>query len=721
MKVLILILVIISVNVFSQNSDWVYRNPYPQDDFYSIKFFNQNTGYISGSGGIILKTTNGCASFQTLATGTKAALYDMYFVSQQAGFAFGENSTIIYTSSGGSSWSTIQQIPNSKTIKSVYFLDPLTAYGVGTSGYIIKTTNGGFNWLVQPQLTPLNLNCIFFQDANKGWIGADSGWVYKTTNGGGTWQGSNILFYNINSIKFIDSIKGFIAAGSSNGGGAYFTTNSGVNWNAVQYYGGSYCYNDIEAVNSNTLVMTSNNGPVIITTNGGNFWQATGLPPSASLRSISAADTLLYICGTNGWISRMNIQGTQTMFGGSKNNLISLSFLNENTGIAVGSFQLLKTSSGGTNWNISWYGLVSWFEGGPMYPLKAEYFPSGNLYLMTHSQPSQPGGFPAQYIYKSTDGGLTWIQPVGYYGYLGGMDEVQGVAYATHTWTIYKNTGSSWTSLYNTGGGTLGKVTFANPNSGAVIYSNSGSYGLLRTTNGGLNWVFSQNPNNKYLNSIKLLQSGIGYGAGDSGYLIKTTNFGSTWQQMNTGLNRYNRDMKFIDDNNGWLLYQSGNSPYNNSLYFTKNGGNNFYPITSLGSFNVKAFSFINANTGYVCGDSGVILKTTNGGLTFINSNSGILPEKFSLSQNYPNPFNPVTNIKFDIPLLRGVSAGRGVFVKLIIYDLLGREISQLVNQQMQAGSYSVDWDASNYPSGVYFYKIEAGDYAETKKMVFLK
>ncbi|NOS86018.1 MAG: choice-of-anchor B family protein [Ignavibacteria bacterium] len=103
---------------------------------------------------------------------------------------------------------------------------------------------------------------------------------------------------------------------------------------------------------------------------------------------------------------------------------------------------------------------------------------------------------------------------------------------------------------------------------------------------------------------------------------------------------------------------------------------------------------------------------------------------EFSLSQNYPNPFNPVTNIQFNIPLLRGVTAegGRGVFVKLTVYDLLGRDITTLVNRQMQPGSYNVDWDASNYPSGVYFYKIEVrqtgsstGDFFESKKMVLVK
>jgi hypothetical protein len=94
------------------------------------------------------------------------------------------------------------------------------------------------------------------------------------------------------------------------------------------------------------------------------------------------------------------------------------------------------------------------------------------------------------------------------------------------------------------------------------------------------------------------------------------------------------------------------------------------------------------------------------------------------LFQNYPNPFNPVTKIKYQIPLSRGVSAGRGVFTKLIIYDILGREIATLVNEQLKPGTYEVEWSAtgggSNYPSGVYFYKLITNDFSETKKMVLI-
>jgi hypothetical protein len=89
------------------------------------------------------------------------------------------------------------------------------------------------------------------------------------------------------------------------------------------------------------------------------------------------------------------------------------------------------------------------------------------------------------------------------------------------------------------------------------------------------------------------------------------------------------------------------------------------------------------------------------------------IPSSYSLFQNYPNPFNPVTNIRFSIP-----NSG---FVKLAVFDMLGREAETLVNGSLNPGTYNADWDASGYSSGVYFYRLDAEDYSEVKKMVLVK
>ncbi len=116
-----------------------------------------------------------------------------------------------------------------------------------------------------------------------------------------------------------------------------------------------------------------------------------------------------------------------------------------------------------------------------------------------------------------------------------------------------------------------------------------------------------------------------------------------------------------------------------------------------------------------------ITLKYSN--LTPIQPVSTELPSQYSLSQNYPNPFNPSTKINFAIPLLRGVTgeAGRGVFTSIKVYDILGNEITTLVNQHLTPGTYSVNWDASNFPSGIYFYRLSFGEFTETNKMILLK
>jgi hypothetical protein len=89
------------------------------------------------------------------------------------------------------------------------------------------------------------------------------------------------------------------------------------------------------------------------------------------------------------------------------------------------------------------------------------------------------------------------------------------------------------------------------------------------------------------------------------------------------------------------------------------------------------------------------------------------LPQEFRLEQNYPNPLNPNTKIKYSIPELS--------FVTLKVYDVLGNEVAILVNQEKPVGSYELEFDAKGLPSGIYLYRLHAGDFVETKKMVLIK
>ena len=142
--------------------------------------------------------------------------------------------------------------------------------------------------------------------------------------------------------------------------------------------------------------------------------------------------------------------------------------------------------------------------------------------------------------------------------------------------------------------------------------------------------------------------------------------------------------------------------------------------VVGSGPYNIPANGEITVSFALIAGDNLNDLKTNaiaaknkyNLLLSVVNYNSEI-PDSYSLSQNYPNPFNPATKIKFALP-----TSG---FTSLKVYDISGKEISNLLNSNIQAGTYEVLFDASNFSSGAYFYKLESNGYIETKKMFLIK
>ncbi len=124
----------------------------------------------------------------------------------------------------------------------------------------------------------------------------------------------------------------------------------------------------------------------------------------------------------------------------------------------------------------------------------------------------------------------------------------------------------------------------------------------------------------------------------------------------------------------------------------------------------VQSFTNVNPNIIYSLIEGGTLLA--------LNPISLNIPSQFALGQNYPNPFNPFTKIRFDIP--KDVKEQTSN-VKLVVYDVAGKEVRILVNEQLQPGSYEMEFDGSKYTSGVYFYKLTAGEFTEVRKMVLVK
>jgi len=155
----------------------------------------------------------------------------------------------------------------------------------------------------------------------------------------------------------------------------------------------------------------------------------------------------------------------------------------------------------------------------------------------------------------------------------------------------------------------------------------------------------------------------------------------------------------------------------------TKNfEGGNFHEYSFLSRY-AKDIGLIECSQGGMslssqsvlkgCVINGVVYGDTSYYLVGFEQVSEITPVRFELSQNYPNPFNPVTEISFDIP--------KSTLVSLTVYDALGREVETLLNEVVNAGTYKYNWDASSYPSGVYLYRLTAGDFSITKKMTLIK
>ncbi len=286
-----------------------------------------------------------------------------------------------------------------------------------------------------------------------------------------------------------------------------------------------------------------------------------------------------------------------------------------------------------------------------------------------------------------------------------------------------------------------------------------GSY----STNGGLNFISNQSISNSSFNLVNVAQqfgwrgyighyftnSAIGYTSLASWMDARYNTFGSFTGYFPDFALKTNPESETFTSNDSAdfsVIIPAVTGSFSNTVKFSAS-------LDSLPHNGIITYSFANKDSVNGFPDSIVLkvktinvtdvrvfrLTVTGRGLPlnvpvhkrtlnlFVNTinvkkiSSGI-PVSFKLYQNYPNPFNPVTKIRFNIPPSKGA---RGMTLRLVIYNILGKEIAILANESttggLKAGTYEADWDASNYPSGVYFYKLMTDNYSETKKMVLIK
>lgn len=384
------------------------------------------------------------------------------------------------------------------------------------------------------------------------------------------------------------------------------------------------------------------------------------------------------------------------------------------------------------------------------------------------------------YVTKTTDGGLSWVQQTGLLGGLrciGFGDSLTGwTAVLSGSPVMYKTTngGVFWAPVQNIPApvppGLCG-IYAVNRN---VVYACGRYYGparVVKTTDAGLSWLNIDM--SSYANGLVdcyFFNQDSGFAAGgiDSFYqnsravILFTSNGGSTWQTRYTGslTTEWCWKINFTSPLTGYVSVESYRYTDTVTYLKTTNGGNSWARVTfesETDSFHHQGIMFLSNNqTGWVGGypgpppfGNGKTYQTTDAGLTWIPQTWGYnvnrfryindtivyavgktvykyttepigirpisseIPKGFLLNQNYPNPFNPKTIINFKIPFSN--------YVKFVIYDALGRELTALVNEKLKPGVYEVSWDASNYPSGIYFYKIITENFALSKKMILIK
>ena len=202
----------------------------------------------------------------------------------------------------------------------------------------------------------------------------------------------------------------------------------------------------------------------------------------------------------------------------------------------------------------------------------------------------------------------------------------------------------------------------------------------------------------------------------------RSTDGGATWEADNRLTYTSASNLSVVSS--GALLHATWLG-YFNAVYYKRSENNGtscgdstrltegidgiYGPSMSLAGDNVHVLWSDTRNT-----NNQIYYKRNPTGNTIgIHNISTEIPLSFSLSQNYPNPFNPSTSINFAIPIPS--------LVRISVFDMLGKEVEVLVNEQLSAGTYKADWNASKYSSGAYFYKIQAGNFIETKQMLLIK
>ena len=343
----------------------------------------------------------------------------------------------------------------------------------------------------------------------------------------------------------------------------------------------------------------------------------------------------------------------------------------------VGKRTLYYSIDNGNTW--MWSNIMEQIADSTPYHVPARISVSPTGIVFCHID--MPGyGIAYDRFAKSNDDGLTWDTP----NILGGLlfdFRSQFVITVGEYWDLCgfndaaqlsSDLGNTWTNLggINMGGGPFGKIALG------------------------------------YFSNGNILLGGWTYWGGDKAILISTNN-GTTWTQISS-LNTQVGLSLSSGSSEGMIIGTDIGV-----FHFSDEGDSLGSRNEGLTDLNVQALTLDNNGYIYAGTGDGVWKRQLSELVTSIGETSIAFPSEFLLSQNYPNPFNPSTKIKYSVPQTSQV--------QIKVFDVLGNEIETLVNEEKPAGTYDITWTAANFPSGVYFYQLKAGEFVQTRKMLLIK
>ncbi len=408
---------------------------------------------------------------------------------------------------------------------------------------------------------------------------------------------------------------------------------------------------------------------------------------SADLYGVCFLDESLgYAVGDSG-VFLKTVDGGATWSKSSLGNLTlrAIQFLDTTTGYAVGYYavgMIFRTTDGGKNWDT-----MATTSGWPL----AEHFINKDTGIVVGY------GYPGL-IRKTTDGGKTWTDLSHNHG-------VNTSQYITAVQFINDSVGFI----------TSGSSAPGFPRSDQVDYLGQ----INKTTDGGETWepFLYVTP----FSSITFADDLVGFAAGLWGAWVKSTDGGNTWEGEGTASLAYLFYMGqlngtfFISRDTGWTIGTADSAWTNGLIASTTNGGQTWQTEDSFSTGSLYSITLSDNNSLWVVGAKGTILERER--VTPVRR-AGNRRLDFSLDQNYPNPFNPSTLISYRLTAFTDV--------ELKTYDILGREVKTLLNDEEPAGQHSVRWDGTDQSgqrvaSGVYYFKLATPGGSVTKKAVLIR